>query len=68
MMILVSNSLQKITKLICATDRYVVVAVGSTLFVNVYFPCVGSVDRLPKYEQVIDNLSIITERRWRCPQ
>ena len=57
-MILVSNGLQKITRVICATDRYVVVAVGFTLFVNVYFPCVGSVDRLFIYEELIDNLSV----------
>ena len=57
-MTLVSNKLQKITKVICATDRYVVVTVGSTLFVNVYFPCVGLADRLCIYEEVIDNLSV----------
>jgi len=56
-MTLVSNKFQKITKVICATERFVVVAVGSTLFVNVYFPCVGSVDRMCVYEEVIDNLS-----------
>ena len=56
-MTLVSNKFQKITKVICATERFVVVAVGSTLFVNVYFPCVRSVDRMCVYEEVIDNLS-----------
>jgi len=44
-MTLVSKRLHNFTKIVCATDRYVIVIVGNSLIINVYFPCVGTADR-----------------------
>ena len=44
-LIMIKDSLRKITKTVHCSDRYVIVKVGDCLFVNVYLPCVGSTDR-----------------------
>ena len=38
-MTLVSRKLSLCTKIICASDRFVIVTVGNLLIVNVYMPC-----------------------------
>lgn len=43
--ILIKNSLRKMTKTIHCSDRYAIIKVGNSLFVNVYLPCVGTTDR-----------------------
>jgi len=43
--ILVKNSLHKLTKCIHCSDRYAIVQIGDCLFVNMYLPCSGTVDR-----------------------
>ena len=53
-MILVNNELHKCTHFVCSDDRYVIVVIGNLIVTNVYFPCVGSVDRLFIYEDVIE--------------
>jgi len=42
---LVKKGLCVITKTIHCTDRYVIIKIGNCILVNVYLPCVGSVDR-----------------------
>ena len=61
-MTLVSKPLHSFTKIVCATNRYVIVIVGNSLIINVYFPCVGTADRLLVYEEVIDNLTLWVQR------
>ena len=53
-MILVNNELHKCTHFVCSDDRYVIVVIRNLIVINVYFPCVGSVDRLFIYEDVIE--------------
>jgi len=41
--ILVNKKFVNISKVVCTSDRYVIVSVGRCLFVNLYMPCVGNV-------------------------
>ena len=61
-MTLVSKRLHNFTKIVCATERYVIVTVGNILIINVYFPCVGTADRLLVCEEIIDNLTLWVQR------
>ena len=61
-MTLVSKRLQKFTKVVCVTDRYVILTVGDILLVNVYFPCVGTINRLLVYEEIIDKLTLWVQK------
>ena len=61
-MTLVSKRLHNFTKIVCVTDRYVIVIVSNSLIINVYFPCVGTADRLLVCEDVIDNLTLWVQR------
>ena len=58
-MTLVSKRLQKFTKVLCVTDRYVILTVGDILLVNVHFPCVGTINRLLVYEEITDKLTLL---------
>jgi len=51
-MTLISNNLRKYTETIYSDERFVIVKIGQHLFVNVYFPCSGTVERLVVYENV----------------
>ena len=55
-MTLVSRKLK--AEVVCAADRFVIVAIGNLLIVNVYMPCAGSNDRLVEYEDVLTNIAI----------
>jgi len=61
-MTLVSKRLHNFTKIVCATDRYVIVIVGNSLIINVYFLCVGTADRLLVCEELMDNLTLWVQR------
>jgi len=56
-MTLVNRSLSGCCKVICASDRFVIVTVGGLLIINLYMPCSGSVDRLLVFEEVLISLS-----------
>jgi len=43
---LINKKLRHVTETICCHERYTVIKVLNYLIVNVYLPCVGSVDRL----------------------
>ena len=43
---LVNKKLQHVTETVCCHERYTVIKVLNYLIVNVYLPCVGTVDRL----------------------
>jgi len=53
-MTLVSRKLSLCTRIICASDRFVIVI--NLLIVNVYMPCSGTVDRLFVFEEVLNNI------------
>jgi len=55
-MTLVHKSLSKCSKVICASDRFVVVVVGDLLIVNVYMPSSGTPNRLDIFEEVLSNV------------
>ena len=55
-MALVNKKLQNYTELVCAADRYVIFIVGDLLFVNVYFPCAGTADRLFICDDIFSDL------------
>jgi len=57
-MTLISRHFSTVARVICATDRYVVVVVGMMLIINTYLPCSGSDDRLDLCEEILDNLSL----------
>jgi len=57
-MTLVSRRLQTCSKIVCAEDRYVIVIVGNMLVINVYMPCVGTINRSFIYEEIINNLEL----------
>jgi len=50
-MMLVNRKMK--AEVVCAADRFVVVATGNPLIVNVYVPCAGSNDRLLEYERCV---------------
>jgi len=57
-MTLVSRRLQTCGKIVCAEDRYVIVIVGNLLDINVYMPCVGTINRSLIYEEILNNLEL----------
>ena len=54
--ILVSKKLLHCTEIICCSDRFVVVGVSRSLFISVYLPCVGSIDRMCVIEEILCEL------------
>jgi len=58
-MTLINRTFSRVTRVICATDRYVVVVVGMMLIINVYLPCSGSDDRVDLCEEILYNLSLV---------
>ena len=55
-MTLVKKGLRKVSTTIYCEERFSVVKVLNCLFINVYFPCVGSLDRLSLCNDIIDNI------------
>ena len=58
-MTLISRKFSRFTRVVCATDRYVVVVVGMLLIINVYLPCCGTDDRVDLCEEILYNLSLL---------
>jgi len=54
---LINNNLQKITRTLYSAERCVIVKVFNYLIVNVYLPCVGTVDRSLIIDDVLNNIS-----------
>jgi len=65
-MTLISNNLRKYTETIYSDERFVIVKIGRHLFVNVYFPCSGTVDRLVVYENVLSDIAEWYDRYRDC--
>lgn len=55
-MTLINRKFQKNVEIICTEERFVVVAVGMLLIINVYLPCSGTADRITVYEHVLNSL------------
>jgi len=55
-MTLVHKTLTKHTQIICSDERFVIVAVGHLLIVNVYMPCVGTENCFLIYQEIIENI------------
>jgi len=55
-MALVNRKFQKDVEIVCVEERFVVVAVGMLLIINVYLPCSGTADRIIVYEHVLNSL------------
>jgi exonuclease III len=54
--ILVKTELRADTECIVCADRYVIVRIGNLLIVNVYLPCVGTVDRMNILNDVLQEI------------
>lgn len=55
-MILVNNDLLHVCECIHVSERFAIVKVGNLLFITVYLPCVGTIDRQLIYSEVFDNI------------
>ena len=66
--ILISKGLAKITVSVTTAERYTIVSVGHWLFINVYMPASGSVDRHDLYVDLLHELSGIllthSDKSW----
>ena len=54
--ILVRNQLRNFCQLVCAAERFMIVTIGNLIIVNVYLPCVGTVDRVVVIEELLTTL------------
>jgi len=61
-MLLVRSKLYKCTQLACSDERYVAIVVDNLLLINVYFPCVGTPNRLLVYEEILRKISLCVEQ------
>ena len=64
-MVLFKNNLLPVSNCIYASERFVIVKVGDLICINVYFPCVGSVDRKLICEEL---LSDVWSWRYKYPE
>ena len=64
-MVLLKNNLLPVSNCIYASERFVIVKVGDLICINVYFPCVGSVDRKLICEEL---LSDVWSWRYKYPE
>ena len=60
-MTMVNKKLQDCTEIVCASERYVIISVGDSLLINVYFPCTGTTNRLFIVEEIIEEV-----KSWMC--
>ena len=63
---LVNNDLRRVTETIYCEERFNVIRVGNYLFVNVYFPCIGTNDRELICENMLHAISAWHERFIDC--
>ena len=54
--ILVRNHLRNFCQLVCVDERFIIVAIGNLIIVNVYLPCAGIADRLFVVEELLTSL------------
>ncbi len=55
-MILVNKKHQKYVKVVCAAERYVVIAVAELLIIDINLPCDGTSDRCSVCEDIFNDL------------
>ena len=63
---LINNRLRSITETICCGERNSIVRVANYFIVNVYWPCVGTSDRLLICDDVFENILAWHERYNMC--
>jgi len=63
---LVKKDLRAYTQTVHCDERYVIIRVANYLIVNVYFPCVGSNDRLFICDDIVMNISVWRDRFLDC--
>ena len=56
-MTLIHRKLQTITRVVCVTERIVIIIVGDLVIANVYLPCVGVTDRLFICDEMFNTMS-----------
>lgn len=57
-LIMIRKDLQKFTRTLYSSERCVILKIFNYLLINVYMPCVGTVDRLLIVEYVLNDISI----------
>jgi len=55
-MTLISKNLRRITETIFCSEPYTVIKVANSLIVNLCLPCIGTIDRLPMCEDILEDL------------
>jgi exonuclease III len=60
-MMLLKNDLRAFTQTICTSDRYVIIKLFNMIFVNVYLPCVGTIDRKSICEEMLNEIHVHLE-------
>jgi len=63
---LINNNLRKITETVKYDDRLVIIRTGNLLFVDVYLPCISTVDRLEICESIFLEVEYCRERFPGC--
>ena len=66
-MILVNERLRNLTKTICCEERFVIIKIADYLCVNIYLPCIGTINRLSICEAVLYDVWSWLERYPNCP-
>ena len=64
--IMINNNLRQFTRMICATERYVVVKISNYLLVNWYLPCCGTVDRRLVIEEILTEIDMCIKDHDGC--
>jgi exonuclease III len=57
MMMLIKNSLYQVTECVYLAERCVIIRIANILCINVYFPCVGTPDRLLILQDLIADIN-----------
>ena len=65
-MILIKNNLCSVTEILCASDRLVIVRIANMLIVNIYLPCVGTIDRISTCDEIFSNILFWREKFGDC--
>jgi exonuclease III len=65
-MFMINNNLRSITEFICSADRYAIIRVADWIFVNVYLPCKGTVDRQLICEDILEDIWSHRDRLADC--
>jgi exonuclease III len=55
-MILLKNNFMPVSNCVYASERFVIVKIGDLICINVYFPCVGTVDRQFICEEMLSDI------------